>query len=230
MPTNDLKRLKQEYVRRANDPGKDYSPTNPVQAFIISQRQKALQKILTGHHIEELSSLRILEIGCGRGGVLSEFIELGAKECNLYGIDILPGRLNNAHSQLPLAKLINADGQRLPYLPESFDLVMQFTAFSSILDPHVKHHMAGEMLRVLKTSGALIWYDFWWNPLNNQTRGIGPTEIRGLFPGCHIKLERVTLAPPVTKIILPLSHWATAQLESLKVFNSHFIGIIRKIN
>lgn len=196
MASNDIERLKQEYARRALDAEKDYSPTHPLQAFILSQRYTALQALLRNHHLQDSSNLRILEIGCGSGGVLSEFIKLGASANNLFGIDLLPNRLRPAHSLIPAASLCQADGQRLPYLPETFDLVLQFTAFSSILDPHVKHNMAAEMLRVLKPRGALIWYDFWWNPTNIQTKGIRFKEIRTLFPGCSFKIRRITLAPP----------------------------------
>jgi len=228
MSSNDIERLKQEYARRANDPGKDYSPANPVQAFILSQRRIALQALLSDHHLQDLSGLRILEIGCGSGGVLNEFIQLGASSNNLFGIDLLPDRLTLAHSQNPSTNLCHADGQRLPYFPSAFDLVLQFTAFSSILDPEVKQNMAGEMLRVLKPGGALIWYDFWWNPTNKQTKGIRPREIKHLFPGCLVDLRRVTLAPPITKLILPLSYWAAGTLESMKILNSHLLGLIKK--
>ena len=42
--------------------------------------------------------------------------------------------------------------------------------------------MAEEMVRVLrKPDGLIVWYDFWLNPTNKQTRGIRPTEIKKLF-------------------------------------------------
>ena len=230
MASNDIERLKQEYARRALDAEKDYSPTHPLQAFILSQRYTALQALLRNHHLQDLSNLRILEIGCGSGGVLSEFIKLGASANNLFGIDLLPDRLRPAHSLIPAASLCQADGQRLPYLPETFDLVLQFTAFSSILDPHVKHNMAAEMLRVLKPRGALIWYDFWWNPTNIQTKGIRFKEIRTLFPGCSFKIRRITLAPPIARKVVPISLSLAKVLESFRIFNSHYLVLIRKNN
>lgn len=230
MASNDIERLKQEYARRANDPGKDYSSANPLQTFILSQRHIALKALLREHHLQDLSSLRILEIGCGSGGVLRELIQLGANANNLYGIDLLADRLTIAHSHIHLANLSNADGQCLPYLLGSFDLIVQFTAFSSILDPQVKHNMAAEMLRVLKPGGALIWYDFWWNPTNKQTKGIRPGEIKRLFPDCFFDLRRVTLAPPITKLVLPISSALAEKLESIALLNSHFLGYLRKLN
>jgi len=131
---------------------------------------------------------------------------------------------------MPLANLSNADGQRLPYLPEIFDLVVQFTAFSSILDPQLKQNMAAEMLRVLKPRGALIWYDFWWNPTNIQTKGIRFKEIRTLFPGCSLIIRRITLAPPIARKVVPISLSFAQALESFRILNSHYLVLIRKNN
>jgi len=66
------------------------------------------------------------------------------------------------------------NAETLPFASKSFDLVMQFTVFTSILAQHVKQRIANEMIRVVKPDGMIIWYDFWgleskkskcpWNP------------------------------------------------------------------
>jgi hypothetical protein len=104
----------------------------------------------------------------------------------------------------------------------------QFTAFSSILEMSVKESMASEMLRVLKDDGVIVWYDFWWNPTNQQTAGIQLKEIRHLFPGCQFSWKKITLAPPITRRIVPLSWSFALFLESLKVFNTHNLVLIQK--
>jgi len=47
------------------------------------------------------------------------------------------------------------NAEELPYEDESFDIVMQFTVFTSILDNEMKIRIAKEMLRVLKPKGIL---------------------------------------------------------------------------
>jgi SAM-dependent methyltransferase len=143
-------------------------------------------------------------------------------------IDLLHDRLHNAHQQLPGSKFTNADGQSLPFSANEFDLLLQFTAFSSILDPRIKRNMADEMLRVLKPDGAILWYDFWWNPTNPHTAGIKPKEIKAFFPGCNITLRKITLAPPIARRVVPLSWPLALVLESLKIFNSHYLAVIKK--
>jgi hypothetical protein len=140
---------------------------------------------------------------------------------------LLPDRLAAAQARLPGLALQNADGRFLPYPAQTFDLLLQFTVFSSILDPAIWHAMAQEMLRLLRPNGAIVWYDFWLNPTNPQTRGIRPSQIRALFPGCRIRFIRVTLAPPLARRLVPISWTLAAILEKLCFLNTHYLAIIR---
>jgi len=70
-------------------------------------------------------------------------------------------------------------------------------------------------------------YDFWLDPTNPQTRGIRPGEIRRLFPNCQYIFRKITLAPPLARRIVPLSWGLALFLESLGIFNSHYLATIR---
>jgi len=146
----------------------------------------------------------------------------------MHGIDLLQDRMAEAHARVPSLALSCADGQHLPYPDSVFDLVMQYTAFSSILDDTVKANVAREMLRVLRPRGAIVWYDYWLNPINPQARGIRPTEIRRLFPDCEYDFQRVTLAPPITRRLISVSWLLCYALEKMRVLNTHYLAVIRK--
>lgn len=228
---DDLARLRIEYSRREQRlAGSDlYSFSNPAYLFAVQQRQRVMLKALRAGGCADLEGRRILEVGCGSGRVLAELAYLGAQPAHLAGVDLLHRRLVEAHRNIPGGSFTAADGQNLPCPPHSFDLVLQFTAFSSVLDEQVKRNMAAEMLRVLKPGGAIIWYDFWLNPANRQTRGIRPGEIRALFPGCAVDLHKTTLAPPIARRIVPVSWGLAVFLEALQVLNSHYLALIRKV-
>lgn len=225
----DLDRLRDEYAdRKTRLAGKDlYSFFYAPYQFAIQQRQRALIQALKRLGLASLKGKRILEVGCGSGGVLVEYLSLGAEPENLFGIDLLRDRLVEAHYKLPLSGVSCADGQHLPFPDRSFDLVLQYTAFSSVLDEKIKQQMAADMQRVLRPGGAVLWYDFWLNPINLQTRGIRPAEIKSLFAGCSVSVSKITLAPPIARRLVPLSWGLAALLESLRLLNSHYLAVIQ---
>jgi ubiquinone/menaquinone biosynthesis C-methylase UbiE len=224
----DLTRLRAEYAERAKQVEPErYSLFNPAQLFVIQQRQRAVLKCLQGNGFYPLKGRRILELGCGSGGVLLETLSFGAVPVALHGAELLFERLKAARQPLASLPLVCADGQALPYTSASFDLTMQFTVFSSVLDDEVRRNMAREMLRVTRPGGLILWYDFWLNPSNPQTRGIRPAEIRGLFPGCQLQFQRITLAPPLARRLVPVSWTFSLLLEALTVFNTHYLVSIR---
>ena len=226
---NDLDRLRKEYADREyrfahND---RYAPSNAAYRFMRAQLNKDVLNLLRQYRWVNMSIYRILEVGCGNGNVLMNFHQLGAKEENLFGVDLLPARLHQAYTNYPSLAFVCADGQDLPYRSTSFDLVMQYTAFSSILDHEIRVNLAREMLRMLNLNGMILWYDFWLNPTNPQTRGVRPAEIRRLFPNCQYEFHRITLAPPIARRLVPLSWLFSAFLEKLNVFNTHYLVAIQ---
>lgn len=225
----DLDRLREEYARRKERSADSDLHTlfNPGDLFLIQQRQRELLALLRRVGCYPLVGKRILEIGCGSGGVLREFLSYGSTPSLLHGIELLPWRVTEAKAAAPHLPLINADGRDLPYPDACFDLVMQFTVFSSILNNDVRREIAGEMRRVLRPSGFILWYDFWLNPTNPQTRGIRPSEIRTFFPDCQYLFRKVTLAPPLTRRVASLSWLACYLLERLRIFNTHYLAVIR---
>jgi ubiquinone/menaquinone biosynthesis C-methylase UbiE len=128
---------------------------------------------------------------------------------------------------LPGTHFLQADGSQLPLREHTFDLVLQYTAISSILDPDLRQRMCAEMLRVLKPEGLILSYDFWLNPTNKQTRGLKLSEIHSSFVDCKIDYQRITLAPPITRRLAPVSWGLCLFLESLKIFNTHYLVAIR---
>jgi SAM-dependent methyltransferase len=223
---SDLERLRQEYADRAQRLAASdrYSYFNPAYLFAIQQRQRAVLKLLRRQGWSSFQDKHILEIGCGRGGVLRELLSLGAAPETLNGTDLLEDRVAEAHQALPHLPIACADGQNLPYASGAFDLVLQYTVFSSVLDDSIKTNLAREMLRVLRPdSGLIVWYDFWLNPQNPHTRGIRPAEIKRLFPNCRFAFQRITLAPPITRRLIRYSWLLCALLERCSLFNSHYL-------
>ncbi len=164
-----------------------------------------------------------MELGC------LSFFKWGADPAALCGIDLSAARIEHARQRIPQADLRAGSASELPWPAQSFDLVTQFTVFTSILDPALKRAVAAEMVRILKPDGAILWFDFRVNnPANSHVRGIPAREIRSLFAGCEIALASALLAPPLGRLIARWS-WTLAELlHALPFFRTHYVGLIRK--
>jgi SAM-dependent methyltransferase len=228
---DDITRLRYEYDdRKQRVAASDiYSWFNKGNLFALHQRQRAILAGLEKNGFTNLRELSILEMGCGSGGVLTEYLGFGALPENLYGIDLIFDRLLAARYILSGSRFANADGQSLPFPAQTFELVLQSTAISSILDLEIRRKVCADMLRVLKPDGLILSYDFWWNPTNKQTLGFCLSEIRSSFPGCRIEYQKITLAPPIARRLVPISWLLSAFLEKLTIFNTHYFVVIRPI-
>jgi ubiquinone/menaquinone biosynthesis C-methylase UbiE len=222
-------RIRDAYARRATS-RRHYSCFDPGQLFIIQQLERHMLALLRHEGSVPLTGRRILEIGCGAGYWLREFIKWGAKPENLVGVDLLENRVAAAKSLCPPAvRVEQANAARLNFAAESFDLVFQATVFTSISDAALKAAVAGEMMRLVKHDGLILWYDFRFNnPRNPDVRGVEREEIARLFPGCKVELRRVTLAPPLARRLAPISWMSCQLLEKIPWLCTHYLGVIRK--
>jgi len=224
----ETERLKAAYGRRQC--GDLYSWFNPGHLFIMQERERRVLNLLGRLGLSRLEDLKILEVGCGTGYWLGALLKWGARPINLTGIDLLSDRLVAARSsQAAKLGLVQANATHLPFPSGTFDLVLQSTVFTSILDAAMKQAVAREMLRVLKSRGLILWYDYHCNnPWNKDVRGVKKGEIEELFPGCQIRLQRVTLAPPLARFLAPHSFLLCSLLEKLLFLNTHYLGVIQK--
>jgi SAM-dependent methyltransferase len=176
-----------------------------------------------------LEACRIIDVGCGEGALLNTLLALGARPALLHGVDLLPERLHRARARLPDVDLRLADAAALPLPDACCDLALQFTAFTSILNLATRHAAANEIVRVLRPGGVLIWYDFWINPGRRHVRAIGRAEVRRLFPGCRCIFRRITLAPPLARLLVPRAPGLAAALGYIPALCSHELAAIIKL-
>lgn len=177
-----------------------------------------------------LEDQRLLEVGCGTGFWLREFIKWGIRPTNVVGVDLLPDRIATAAELCPQGvQLVCGGATTLDFPDGTFDLVLQSTVFTSIIDGRIKQRIADEMLRVLKPDGLVLWYDYHVNnPWNSDVRGVPRQEIKKLFHGCRIDLRRITLVPPLTRLVAPRSWLACWLLNTIPLLRTHYLGVIRK--
>lgn len=175
---DELERIRRFYARR------DAAPRPPESPVLLDARRRDVRALLTAAGVLPPASARILDVGCGRGD------SLATERASVYGVDLVPSRIAAARERLPHARFAVADAGLLPFRGGSFDLCLLFTVLSSIRDAELRRRVAGEALRVTRTGGAVVVYDFAFHAPSRDVAGVSPRALRRLFPGCRVTVRR----------------------------------------
>jgi Methylase involved in ubiquinone/menaquinone biosynthesis len=223
-----LRSVYQEYTGRGLGSSK-WSSSNRGNEAIIRERSQKTLDCLQNAGLLPLSERRILDVGCGAGGTLATFKDWGAKPQNLFGVDLLPERIQRAQERYPEFTFQQANAESLPFVGDSFDLVVLFTVFTSILDPKMATNIAREISRVLRRAGAILWYDFRFNnPFNRHVRGMTRNSISQLFPDFDSRLRSITLFPPLARHMGQMTDILYPALAGLPFLRTHYLGLLIK--
>jgi SAM-dependent methyltransferase len=218
----------ERYARRG-DPGR-YSPLRPDVWQTLQERQRAMHGLIAQAGLHDLSSLTLLEVGCGAGGNLLELLRLGFAPAHLSGVELLPERLAQARAVLPEAVALHAGDALDAGVPaQSLDIVYVSTVFSSLLDDAYQRRLAEAIWRWLKPGGAVLWYDFTVdNPRNPDVRGVPLARLRALFPQGRLRHRRVTLAPPLARAVTRVHPALYTAFNALPWLRTHVLAWIDK--
>ena len=146
--------------------------------FIESEGQHLSRRLRDAFSVAEVTSgMRVLDVGCGRGEILSHCMRLGVE---VYGIDYAEvaalmtrdvigveetAQLTNDEARLIKAGVCRSDAKYLPFPSNYFDRVLMFDVVEHLY-PWELNASLSDIRRVLKQDGRLIihtapnrWYD-----------------------------------------------------------------------
>jgi len=228
----ERRRILEAYARRerAGLDGGYFGLESEAHALRLEERYRATRRLLVRAGFRDLARLAILDVGCGDGAMLLELVQWGADPERLAGIDLRPEIVERARRRLPAADLRAGCGSELSWPPGSFDLVMQQTAMSSILDPGLRKQVAEAMTDALAPQGAVLWYDtFRANPHNPDVYEIREAELGELFPGFEIHRKTITFLPHVARRLPPrLLELVYPLLASIPGLRSHHLVLLER--
>src|SRR5215207_5502117 len=122
-----------------------------VSQFQLQEREGHVLQLLDRHGLVPLAGKKILEVGCGTGKWLVDLIAWGADPDMLFGVELLQASAARARRLCPPGVTIECgNAAEHSFAPHSFDIVLQATVFTSVLDAEIKQAMAAEVLRVLR--------------------------------------------------------------------------------
>ncbi|WP_239142670.1 class I SAM-dependent methyltransferase [Variovorax sp. WS11] len=219
-PKAEALAVAERYARRK--PGDLYSILRPEVVLSTQEWQREMLFMfgsVCGYTQGDLRGLKLVDVGCGYGGHLLDFLRFGFAPQNLYGIELLPERVAGARAGLPDAvKVYEGDASTADVAPASRDIVFQSVVFSSLLDDAFQEDLADRMWSWVRPGGGVLWYDFvYGNPSNSDVRGVPVQRVRALFPNGRMTMRRVTLAPPISRRVCRF-HPAAYHLFNLMPF------------
>jgi SAM-dependent methyltransferase len=111
---------------------------------------------LVGEYLGDVAGLRVLEVACGRGGFTHRLAHSGASvtgcDFSLSALQIASGKFSDAANRRD-TWFVQADGQRLPFADNSFDLIVSCETIEHL--PDVRCAIR-EMYRVARPQGRLL--------------------------------------------------------------------------
>lgn len=175
---------------------------NPLELFSSQMRERAVYWALARRGLLPLQDKRIVDFGCGRGARLRDFLRLGATPENLYGVDLLADRLDYCRRLSPNFNVQQCSAAATPFADGQFDIVLNSTMMSSVLDDELAAAIAREMMRVTSPRGAILWCDLRYrNPWNKNVRPYNRTAIRRLFAGWKVTAQSYGLPPQFSRLL-----------------------------
>ncbi len=221
---NDQDEIRATYERyAATGRAHLWDPSNRGYARLSDERDRAILELIA----RSLPAGRppdILDVGCGDGSLVATIVSRWP-DVDASGIDLLPDRIDRALSRQVHARFAVASADALPFPDASLDVVVAVTLFSSIPSDAMEAAVAGEIRRVLRPGGWLVWYDLrFGNPGNPAVHGVSARRLSRLFPSWPKELRSLTVAPPLARRLGRLTPVVYPLLHVIPPVRSHLVG------
>ncbi len=149
--------VRQRTEKLGAEPGSDEFE----RAYAVAQYTRKMSSGLRLTGVPPLWGLKILEVGCGHGGISCYLAGLGAKSVvgidlnrrNLVFADELKGRIERESGRPLAATFLPMNATELAFADASIDLVYADNVFEHFTEPQA---VLAEMHRVLKPGGLLV--------------------------------------------------------------------------
>lgn len=233
----------------------DFSPLDRAHLRAVGERETAIAIAIHEHLDIPLSKAQILEVGCGHGISLAALASFGAHADNLYGVDLVAARVEEARARLPGAHLTVSSADSVEFADDAIDVVLQVTSFCVIHPAAVRQAVAAEMRRVLRKGGLVVSFDV--SKVSRSARAFNrslrflrrdrgqvprrldipeypsnfePTaaDLRDLFPAfVELSTKRLALYKPLAERFVD-ARTRLRLLEALPAFDSALLWVARK--
>ncbi len=166
---------------------------------------------------------RILDVGCGNGGILAQFLAFGFEPSSLYGIDIIQERIVEGRRRFPTINFACGDASQMEYDSDYFDMVMEETMFIQLTDDNLSKRIADEMLRVVKPSGYIMLIDWRYSYGHSDYKSLSRSRIASLF---HVGTRTTIVCCKHGALIPPCGRVMSSYFSSLYFIVSRIVPFL----
>jgi SAM-dependent methyltransferase len=175
-----------------------------------------------------IENLQVLDVGCGVGRSSRLLVDLGISPQNLLAIDFRESAIVDARQRNPAIRFRHiADLSQWPR--ESFDLIVQCTAFSSLPGQEIRKQTASLMETSIGDGGYIFWWDLL---LANTFAGGERLDPASLFPRFqHIRERQVSIYPELSESLRRLrriGNWIRSAGTPLTHRPTHLVALMQK--
>jgi ubiquinone/menaquinone biosynthesis C-methylase UbiE len=179
--------------------------TNSGVTFQAFAFERANIRALQGLGLDR-EKAKVLDVGCGTGSSLLQFIKLGFLPENLAGVDSGADRIEQARTRFPNVEFRCESAEKMSFGDSSFDIVFESTLFMMLTSEDIARRIAREMLRVTKPGGYVMMADWRYaEPKSKDHRAMSSKRIASLFDvGASTSIvarERGALVPPLGRFL-----------------------------
>lgn len=219
---NNIENIYDEYLKN-DKTKKKWSNKNHGNKLHYEERFEKVKLLMEKNNFN-IKKSRILDLGCASGNFTESLLKIGIERKNITGIDCRRKSIENAISKFPKINFKLMDAKNLKFNNSSFDCIIIFTLFSSVLSFDDRLKIATEVKRVLRPNGFIIYYDLRINnPFNKNNIGINKKELFRLFPEMKIDFFEITLMPPIARNLGFGTRFLYPILTKFSFLNSHYI-------
>ncbi|MCA8960648.1 MAG: class I SAM-dependent methyltransferase [Planctomycetes bacterium] len=222
-------RIADAYSRRdalGVDQGEYFGYEDAAHVQRQQQRARWTLKLLDRHRCRPLED--VLDVGCGRGDGLVDFVRWGAEPRRLAGIDLRADVIGAARRRVTEADLRVGCGSELPFDDATFQVVQLSTVLSSVLEPELRRAMVREAWRVTRPGGGLLIYDTRRaNPRNPDVAPVRAAEVTEWFPDVRPEIRTLTFLPHRARRMPPaFLEWGYTVLATVPFWRTHLLAWI----
>jgi len=179
--------------------------TNSGVTFQVFALERANIRALQSLQLDR-DQAKVLDVGCGTGSSLVQFIKLGFVPQNLTGVDSSAERIEKAQARFPNVAFRCESAESMSFPDSTFDVAFESTLFMMLTDEAVAGRIAREMLRVTRSGGYLMIADWRYaEPRSRDHRAVTRKRIASLFDvggaTTVVARERGALVPPLGRFL-----------------------------